>query len=204
MEDATSQKRDSAWGYMASKPLAEKAAWELAENSDVDLTSVLPPIIYGPYVPNYPPAKDRSGLGTNEWIYHLITGDADGSKTYPRMGAVHFVSVKDVAKIHVLALESGPIFNEDGVRRRKRLITVGGSVTWPEAAAYLKEARPALRQRLEKDEGGPKHYSCCKVDMKMTKEVVGVGEEDMVPWQECFTETVDCLLKWEQGIKERA
>jgi len=201
LEDATSQKRDHNWAYMASKPLAEKVAWDLVEqNSDVDLTCILPPVLYGPFVPNYPHPSDRSKLGSNEWIYHLITGGPDGKKTYPRMSIAHCASIQDVAKAHVTALEVGPLVNEDGTKRKKRLITVAGKPTWLEIIEYLQEVRPELKERMQKEEGGPRFYSCCTVDMKLTKEVVGMGQEDMVPWKEFVLQAVDAVLEWERSV----
>lgn len=206
MEEATSQKRDHFYAYMVGKPLSEKLAWSIAEqHPDIDLTTILPPIIYGPYVPHYPPAPGRSSLGTNEWIYHLITGSGPPSnaKTYPRMGTAHTVDVRDAAKAHVLALTAPPLLaeNADGSKttRRKRLITIGGTFTWPQAAEHLKVVRPDLKERLEKDESGPRRVSCCTVDTKLTEEVIGMRADEMIPWKKCVEDTVDCLLDWEKA-----
>ena len=117
------------------------------------------------------------------------------------MGCAHFVDVQDVAKAHVLALRTGPLLAEDGTKRRKRLITIGGRFTWPEAAEYLKVVKPELKDTLEKAEKGPKFVSCCEVSMNLTKEVIGMGSEDMKDWKVCLLETVDSLLEWEKTKK---
>jgi len=150
-------------------------------------------MVYGPYLPGYPPPKSRFSLGTNEYVYHLIRGGPDGSKTYPRMGVTHIVSVQDTARAHVLAIQALPL--PEG--KRKRLIVSSGSFTWPEGAEYLKTVRPALTTDLEKTEPGPKTVTCSKLDMKLMDEVIGMRPDNMMGWKECLLETVDALLQWE-------
>nr|DAD39489.1 TPA_asm: hypothetical protein HUJ06_013812 [Nelumbo nucifera] len=40
----------TGWMYFVSKTLAEKAAWEFAEENNIDLISVIPPLVVGPFL----------------------------------------------------------------------------------------------------------------------------------------------------------
>ncbi|KAF8996054.1 hypothetical protein BDQ17DRAFT_1365024 [Cyathus striatus] len=75
--------------YFCSKILAEKA---------LDIATILPGIVIGPYAPHFPPPA-KSNMGTNIHIYELINGNA------PPASIPFIVDVRDVAKAHVLALE---------------------------------------------------------------------------------------------------
>ena len=83
---------------------------------------VLPPDIFGEYVPNYPYPKSlsaRSSLGTNNHVYYLLTGGPHGPNTYPPIPIGHALDVKDAAKAHLQALDVPPVY-KDQKRKNKR------------------------------------------------------------------------------------
>jgi nucleoside-diphosphate-sugar epimerase len=86
---------DRSPAYQKSKTLAERAAWEFARDSGVELVSVNPGLVLGPL-------HDRS-VGTSVQIVHrLLTRDVPASA---KMG-FSVVDVRDVATAHRLALET--------------------------------------------------------------------------------------------------
>jgi dihydroflavonol-4-reductase len=84
----------SVGAYEASKTLAEKAAWEfVAENPDIDLTTINPGAVFGP------PMDARFGSSL-ELVERLMTGKLP---MVPPMNMVA-VDVRDVARMHVAAI----------------------------------------------------------------------------------------------------
>lgn len=114
------------------------------------------------------------------------------------MSLSHYTDVRDIARAHIKALDSPPVVLPDGTQKRKRLIVITGTFTWQEAAEYMKEIRPDLKEHLEKEDRGPKYYSNCEFDTTLLKDVTGMEPENMIPWKHCVSETVDALLQWER------
>ncbi len=82
--------------YLKSKTLAEQAAWKFAKDGGLDLVTIHPGPIYGPSLSN-----DLSGESMS-LFKRMITGEL------PRMihSSINMSDVRDVAKIHVMALEN--------------------------------------------------------------------------------------------------
>ncbi len=109
--------------YVTSKALAERAAWDFlaAEGGDLQLTVVNPAGIFGPALS--PEATSSLGL-----IRTLLGGTPGVPNLW--MG---IVDVRDVAELHVLALESPEAAGE-------RFIAWGaGPVSMPQIAALRRE-----------------------------------------------------------------
>lgn len=119
---------DRSSAYERSKTLAERAAWELAAETGLELVSVNPGLVLGPLL--------TPRMGTSVGIVHrLLTRDLPA---VPRMGFA-LVDVRDVATAHRLALETpGAAGN--------RYILAGGHLWLREIAEVLAE------------EFGPKGY----------------------------------------------
>ncbi len=109
--------------YVTSKALAERAAWDFmaTEGGDLDLSVVNPAGIFGPALS--PDATSSLGL-----VRTLLAGTPGVPKLW--MG---IVDVRDVAELHVLALESQAAAGE-------RFIAWGdGPISMPQIAALLRE-----------------------------------------------------------------
>ncbi|KAF8640305.1 hypothetical protein AX16_010200 [Volvariella volvacea WC 439] len=196
---------DSMRAYIASKILAEKAAWEFAEqHPELDLATVNPAFLWGPYVPHFPiPAS----LGTNEWIYALLKGKK------PPTVLPNYVDVRDAARAHVAALELPPLVIPPGAARnqqalqKKRFLVCGGILTWRNSILLLHEKRPELKNRLlERDTYGDVDV---QQDMNITisvsraEEVLGFGKGkgkvEWIGWEKCLLDTVDSFLEAEKN-----
>lgn len=96
----TNPNTDNVSVYMKSKTLAEKAAWDFYNNEDsenkMELTVVNPGPIYGPTL-----TGNLSGASMS-MVKDIITGKM------PMLPNAHYVmsDVRDIAKIHVAALEN--------------------------------------------------------------------------------------------------
>ncbi|TFK26957.1 NAD(P)-binding protein [Coprinopsis marcescibilis] len=129
--------------YSASKTLAEKAVWEFAKHHPhVDVATVLPGFVFGPYAKGYPYPSDPKVLGTMAWPFALINGG-----TLPVVPP-WITDVRDVAKAHVLALSLPPVAPGTNLEDKRFLIN-GGNYTWKEAAIHLKKVLSVeLAERL--------------------------------------------------------
>ncbi|KAJ7583880.1 hypothetical protein C8J56DRAFT_893530 [Mycena floridula] len=184
--------KDTSQVYREAKCVSEKSVWALAKKfPGVDVTTIIAPVILGPYVPNFPLPDNRVSLATHDAVYTLIT---NGPTEYPNFSMGHLVDVRDVAKAHVLALTAPPA----NVGKPKRLIVCSKIFTWKETVDMIRERRPELERRLPgPDAVGPVQTSA-PVDMTLTKEVLGLTESDYIPWDITMIDTVDQMLEWER------
>ncbi len=83
--------------YARSKTLAERAAWEFAEQTSgsMELTTILPGMVLGPMM-------TRTISGSVELISRMLTGKVPA---LPRIG-FSVVDVRDLAVLHILAMRA--------------------------------------------------------------------------------------------------
>ncbi|KAK7457026.1 hypothetical protein VKT23_010329 [Stygiomarasmius scandens] len=173
--------------YVAAKTVADKKVWELAhQHLDVDITVVLPPVIFGPFVPNFP-VTSRSGLGTNDYIYSLIADSA-----YPQLPIGYLIDVRDATRAHIAALSAPPVPGKD-----KRIIVSSSTFTWRGITDLIRKKRPELKERLPKEgleQGYPQ--TDAPLDLEFSKEVLGMKE--YIGWEETVLEALDASLVLER------
>ncbi|KAF8640271.1 hypothetical protein AX16_010166 [Volvariella volvacea WC 439] len=185
--------------YFASKILAEKAAWEFAEqNPALDLAVINPPFLYGPYAPHFPvPAN----AGTVSWIYSLIQGKQ------PPPVPPNFADIRDAARAHVAALDLAPLAipeRNQQTLQQKRFLVSNGTLTWKEALLLLHDKRPQLKDRLlAKDTYGdsdPQRDISFSDDVRRAERELGFGKgkSEWISWEKCVLDTVDSLLESEK------
>ncbi|KAG7886874.1 hypothetical protein KL938_000527 [Ogataea parapolymorpha] len=89
--------------YCASKKYAEKAVWEFVEQEkpNFKISTICPPYVFGPQVFDWMAARKLNT--SNELITNLIK--APQTTEFVEKPSGLFVDVRDVAKIHKLALE---------------------------------------------------------------------------------------------------
>ncbi|KAF8181620.1 hypothetical protein BJ912DRAFT_1044577 [Pholiota molesta] len=125
---------DPFYTYFAAKNLAEKALWEFAKaHPHVDIATILPGFVHGPYARGLPPPAGVHDLGSNLLVYQLINGQ------YPGVFPPFIVDVRDTALAHVRALALPPSPPAD--IGAKRFLVNGGNLPWPETAAAVKKTR---------------------------------------------------------------
>ncbi len=109
----------SITNYMRSKIYAEKSAWEvIGKQNFTKLVTILPGAILGPFM-------DKRSGSTDQLFEMLIKGTPSPKVIYP------VVDVRDLANLHILALESA---KADG----QRFIAQSEEMTMPEMATILK------------------------------------------------------------------
>ncbi|KAK2994150.1 hypothetical protein RJ640_020955, partial [Escallonia rubra] len=89
-------KKMIAWWYFVAKTTAEKAAWNYAEENNLDLVTVLPSIVIGPFITPTVPSSVEISIA-------LITGN---KAMYPMLTRTRAVHVDDVCNAHIYLFEN--------------------------------------------------------------------------------------------------
>ncbi len=119
-------------GYEASKTMAEKAAWDLAEQHGLQLTTINPGVVFGP-------AMDANYGTSLELVEQILGGDFPA---YPNIN-VPAVDVRDVARMHVAAIGNDNTIGE-------RFAANSGAIYLIDAARALAKAYPDKKLKLRK------------------------------------------------------
>ncbi|RCK64033.1 putative NADPH-dependent methylglyoxal reductase GRP2 [Candida viswanathii] len=116
-EDAV---KDNITAYYASKAFAEKAAWEfvMMQKPLFELVVVNPSWVFGPKAYDFDPKRFNS---SNELIDDVLKLNHGNNSTFENV-AGGFISVNDIAKVQVYAIESDELVN-------KRLLMQNGFFT---------------------------------------------------------------------------
>ena len=101
---------DGGQAYRASKTYAERAAWKWVESEkpSFDITTIQPPLIFGPVI-HQVPSPDKLNTSVNNF-YQFLVGKKSAEDAQAGFGS--FVDVRDVAKIHVESLLNDKAGNE--------------------------------------------------------------------------------------------
>jgi nucleoside-diphosphate-sugar epimerase len=108
--------------YQRSKTQAEQEAWKFAKENDMELASVLPVAVMGPVL-----GKDFSH--SNQTVKDMLEGKMT---TLLHLG-FDYVDVRDVADLHILAMERAEAAGE------RFLATAGENLTFRQIAEILKK-----------------------------------------------------------------
>lgn len=112
------------WAYCVGKTKAERAAWEFAKASGMDLTTIHPGAISGP-----PLDQDASiSVGMVTWLFDAKT------PALPSNG-FSIIDVRDVAAMHVAALEKPEAGGQ-------RYLATAEYMPFPAVAQIVREAYP--------------------------------------------------------------
>ncbi|XP_042490904.1 dihydroflavonol 4-reductase-like isoform X2 [Macadamia integrifolia] len=117
-------KKMTGWMYFVSKTLSEKAAWEFAEKNNMDLITIIPTLVVGPFImPSMPPS--------------LITALA------PITGnEVHYSILKQIQFVHLDDLCNAHIFLFENLEAKGRYICSSHNATIISLAKMLREKFP--------------------------------------------------------------
>lgn len=162
--------------YMASKKLAEKAAWDFYDSQKPKwrLSVVCPTYIGGPNV--LPLAKGADSLSfSQKLLWGVATSKPEDN--LPEIDFPYWVDVRDVARAHVLALQSS---QADG----ERFTLAPFSTTYSGVADLVRRElrRDVSRQVQELD--------CFKVDMGNCESILGMKEREWVGLEKMVLDTV--------------
>lgn len=119
--------------YEKSKLLAEQAAWKYVEQPDVEvkLTTINPTAIFGP-------SLDRHVSGSFDLLKNLAV---ESKRKIPNM-LLNVVDVRDVAAIHLLALEHPEAAGQ------RFIASADGQISMQEIVKLIQTKRPELSQKI--------------------------------------------------------
>lgn len=172
--------------YIASKKLAEKAAWDFIETEApaFTLTTINPPMIYGPV--KYRVTSLDAVNTSNQFLAEVLQGKhKDG---LPPTGMPVWVDVRDVALAHVLAMERDEAAG-------KRFLLAAGHCSNAELAKAVWDNFPELRSKLP-DEGSwggspspvPESFG---FDRSRVKAILDI---DFIPYEKTIVDSVQSLI----------
>ncbi|PHT49064.1 hypothetical protein CQW23_13272 [Capsicum baccatum] len=162
----------SAASYVISKTLAEKAALEFAEKHGLDLITVIPSWIHGPFLSTHFPEPLRSAMA-------MIYGNQENCMKYPSL--TPFVHVDDVASAHIFLLENS--------KAQGRYICSAVEVTPDELFKFLSARYPEYRiPNVDslREIGGIKHPSLS------SKKLLEAGFNYKYGLEEMFDGAIEC------------
>jgi len=191
-EEAIKGSPDMMSVVYAGNLTGEKEAWKLAHNNpSLDLTTIVPPFIFGPYVPHFPLPTSPKQLGTNGLLYILL------NRTNPDVITPLFCDVRDVAKAHVLALKAPPLPPSE--IEKKRILISGGNLIRQDAARYLLKTRPEIMKSriIDPELFHPLPGKISTIDTSGAEELLGMNE--WIGWRKVLDDTVDAFLDLERS-----
>jgi nucleoside-diphosphate-sugar epimerase len=151
---------------------------------------VNPPYLYGPLTESFTlPTPDYYALSTNLNIYRLL------SPSGPYPSSPGHADVRDVAKAHILALTSPPT---SVVGRKRILFASPYGFDYKETIKTIADKRPELKGRLTEVEVPKFPYDKLPIDFARIEEVLGLGKQDYIEFEDTILSVVDNLLKVEK------
>ncbi|CAN0862956.1 Phenylacetaldehyde reductase [Linum grandiflorum] len=168
--DPTLCRKLQMW-YQLSKTLAERAAWDFAKENEIDMVTIHPGIVNGPFLQ---PALTFS----QDLVLNLV----NGNQTYPSY-YYRSVDVRDVAEAHVKALE---IESASG-----RYCLVGSTADFPQVLGVIHQLYPMLHLPDKCAEtGSTGNTQMFKVSKKKVEEGLGMK---FIPLEVSLGDTIECL-----------
>jgi nucleoside-diphosphate-sugar epimerase len=171
-------------GYGASKTFAEAAAWDFveAEKPDFALTTMNPPMIYGP-ITNH--SNSLESLNTsNQRARDAIQGK--WKTEIPPTGVHLWVDVRDVALGHVLAIESDKVAGQ-------RVLATSGYFSNREIVESVRKNFPEYIDQLpgaDVKSGDYPEGGLYKIDNSRFK---GLLDKDFISFEQCMIDLVKSL-----------
>ncbi|KAI0056652.1 D-lactaldehyde dehydrogenase [Artomyces pyxidatus] len=134
--------------YLASKTLAEKAAWEFVEKNKSsiswDLVTLNPPYVYGPPIHEVTSLKELN-TSMDGFYKAVVEGAQDAAALASNSGS--WIDVRDIAKAHVLAGEKAEAGGQ-------RIIVSAGAYYWQDIVDVANSITPAPLPNLVKGNPG--------------------------------------------------
>lgn len=184
MIDYDIAKENSILAYLASKPLAEKAAWDFVKQNkpNFTLSTILPGYTWGPQLALEDAKPEK--LNTSVEVIDLVVNSNENSKLIKHIGP--YIDVRDVAKAHKIALENP---ETDG----KRLLLVSGQFTMQTIADIVRKNFPELKT-WKGYPGGDKYKlrKLAKYDFSRTQKLLNI---EYYPIEQTVVDTVAQILK---------
>jgi nucleoside-diphosphate-sugar epimerase len=110
--------------------------------------------------------------------------------------------VRDIARAHVLALNSKPA-SEVGKKRFMLIAPDSIPSSWSQVIQLIEQERPSLKGRLYLPLNASDSDIQFEIPRKGLYEAIGFGEKDYRPWKETVLDTIDYIVDLEKKLKDR-
>lgn len=171
--------KPNGWVYVLSKLLTEEKAFQFAEEKGIDLVSIVPPTVAGPFLTPTVPSSLQVLLSP-------ITGDL---KLYPilvavheRLGSIPLVHIEDICNAHIFLMEE-PAANG-------RYICAAGSCTMHQFTYILSLEIPSFSAQRFHDKFDESAHPVIS-----SKKLTDLGFEFKLSIRDIINETVSCCLE---------
>ncbi|CAA7262412.1 unnamed protein product [Cyclocybe aegerita] len=175
--------------YFAAKNLGEKALWDFVRaHPHLDVATVLPGFVYGPYSKVLPKPKSLQELGTNTFAYNVLKG-----VSYPPVAPPFVVDARDVARAHILVINLPPSSDIGS----KRFLVNAGNFTWKQTAEHYKQVFPS-ENVLALDGFQDLPGTPSVLDSTKAKEVLGLKQfvEPKKTMEDAAKDLLELAKKW--------
>ncbi|KAJ1022052.1 hypothetical protein NDA18_005287 [Ustilago nuda] len=167
----------SPLAYLISKTLAEKSVWNFLDqhNPSFDAATVNPPQIYGPIIHQVKSEEAINTSSAEPWKLYKA-GGPNGDGKIPVESFWSFCDVRDVAEIHVKALDNPKA-------SKTRYVACGGSVSWQQVADEIHdnpEYPQEFKHHIPKGEHGKQHRPnpLARLDTSKAEKDLGIKFKD--------------------------
>ncbi len=177
--------KDETSAYIASKKLAESAAWNFAKENNVkfNLNTVCPPYVFGPQLFDEDAANEKLNT-SNEIIVNLLKSDPNDTKFFNGVSGAS-IDVRDVAEFHILAFERGV--------KNQRLFPSGEPFNEQKILNVINDYIPQLSGKVAK--GSPsKAYTTTEVRNNSERSKQLLGYQSYIPLKDQVVDTVKQIL----------
>ncbi|KAK0218714.1 hypothetical protein IW262DRAFT_1297862 [Armillaria fumosa] len=180
--------------YRGSKTAADQAMLEFSkDHPELDISFVAPHYTFGPLAPGFEHMllePEYKAFSTNGFIYALLRPDNVHFAVFP--GAI---DVRDVARAHLLALESPPT---SVVGRKRSPLVSPYKSSYKDAIDIIAKERPELKDRLVHPSKAPEWPSyTIEVDRELVEKQIGFKADSYIPWRDTVLDAVDSLVQIE-------
>lgn len=185
--------------YLLAKKLTDQVFMEFSESHpELNISILGPGLTFGPFAPGFEqllPEPNYTAFSSNAYFYALLRPDNVHFPVHLQNGAI---DVRDVARAHLLALESPP-----APRKRFAIVSPHQS-SYKTALETIAKERPALKHRLADPSKAPVWPSyTLNVNREKVEQVIGFKADSYIPWAQTVVETIDSLLAVERYWKAK-
>ncbi|PBK98487.1 NAD(P)-binding protein [Armillaria gallica] len=183
-----------------SKTAADQAMLEFSKDyPELDLSFVAPHYTFGPLAPGFEhmlPEPEYKAFSTNGFIYALLLPNNVHFAVFPGV-----IDVRDIARAHLLALESPPT---SAVGRKRSPLVSPYQSSYKEAIEIIAKERPELKDRLVHPLKAPEWPSYTfEVDREVVEKQIGLKADSYIPWRDTVLDAVDSLVRIENIWKAK-
>ncbi|KAK0234592.1 hypothetical protein EDD85DRAFT_955422 [Armillaria nabsnona] len=186
--------------YRGSKTAADQAMLEFSKDyPELDLSFVAPHYTFGPLAPGFEHMllePEYKAFSTNGFIYALLRPDNVHFAVFPGV-----IDVRDVARAHLLALESPPT---SAVGTKRSPLVSPYQSSYKHAIEIIAKERLESKDRLVRPSKAPEWPSYMfQVDRELVEKQIGLKADSYIAWRDTVLDAVDSLVRVENIWKAK-